>query len=70
MASRIYQIKKDLLALSNPKKAEILSGFFKTKKGEYGEGDVFIGIPVPEQRKIAKKHKDIPLIDLNTLLSS
>jgi 3-methyladenine DNA glycosylase AlkD len=64
------QIKRDLSQLSNPKKAKKLSGFFKTGKGQYGEGDVFLGIPVPEQRKVAKRYIDLPLNDLQELLSS
>ena len=64
------QIKKDLLQLSNPNKAKKLSGFFKTGTGQYGEGDVFLGIPVPEQRKIAKKYIDLHLNDLEQLLRS
>jgi len=64
------QIKKDLTQLSNPEKAKKLSGFFKTGKGQYGEGDIFLGIPVPAQRKVAKKYIDIPLTDLQELLSS
>ena len=64
------QIKRDLSQLSNPEKAKKLSGFFKTGKGQYGEGDLFLGIPVPEQRKVAKRYIDIPLNDLQELLSS
>ena len=64
------QIKKDLSQLSNPKKAQKLSGFFKTGKGQYGEGDIFLGIPVPEQRKVANRYLDLPLNDLQELLSS
>ena len=66
----LNQIKKELKQLSNPKKARILSRFFKTGKGEYGEGDIFLGIPVPEQRKVAKKHIDISFADLQELLNS
>ena len=64
------QIKRDLSQLSNPEKAKKLSGFFKTGKGQYGEGDIFLGIPVPEQRKVAKRYIDLPLNDLQNLLSS
>jgi 3-methyladenine DNA glycosylase AlkD len=64
------QIKRDLLRLSNPEKAKKLSGFFKTGKGQYGEGDIFLGIPVPEQRKIAKRHIGLPLNALKELLNS
>lgn len=66
----LNQIKRDLLELSNPEKAKKLSGFFKTGKGQYGEGDVFLGIPVPEQRKVAKKYIDLSIQDLQELLSS
>ncbi len=64
------QIKKELKQIGNPEKARILSRFFKTGKGEYGEGDIFLGIPVPEQRKVAKRHIDISFTDLQELLSS
>ena len=64
------QIKKDLSQRSNPEKAKKLSGFFKTGKGQYGEGDIFLGIPVPEQRKVAKRYNDLPLNDLQELLKS
>ena len=66
----IDQIKKDLKKLSNPEKAVILSRFFKTGKDQYGEGDVFLGVMVPEQRKVAKKYLNLSLKDLQELLSS
>jgi 3-methyladenine DNA glycosylase AlkD len=70
MIPHLSQIKKDLARLKNPEKAKVLSGFFKTGKGEYGEGDKFLGIIVPDQRKIAKKYTDIGLTDTQKLLSS
>ena len=64
------QIKSELSKLSDPYRAENLSRFFKTGKNQYGEGDLFIGITVPEQRKIAKKFVNLSLDDLQELLNS
>lgn len=61
-------LKKDMQNLANPKKAKLLAGFFKTGKGDYGEGDIFLGIQVPESRKIAKRYKDLELLDIERLL--
>ena len=56
--------------LANPEKAKLLSRFFKTGKGEYGEEDIFLGIVVPEQRKIAQKYIELSLPEIQKLLSS
>jgi 3-methyladenine DNA glycosylase AlkD len=63
-------IKEELRKSSNKEKAKILQGFFKTAPGEYGHGDIFIGVCVPSIRKIAKKHKDINLSSISQLLTS
>ncbi len=66
----IKELKKETLSKANPEKARILKTFFKTGKGEYGEGDSFLGITVPESRKIAIKYSHLSLSDINELLES
>lgn len=69
--SFLTEIKQALKILSIPEKAEFLPKFFKTGKGEYGEGDIFIGVSVPDQRSVAKEfYQKISLEELNSLLSS
>ncbi len=64
-------IIKELTKLKNPEKAKLLQRFFKTSRGEYGEGDVFWGITVPLQREVAKKFfKEESLQDIEGLLCS
>lgn len=63
-------ILSDLKKLGSKKKAEASSWFFKTGKGEYGEGDVFIGVTVPEIRSLAKEYKFLSMQEIRTLLSS
>jgi len=64
------QVKAELEELSDPEHAVKLQGFFKTSEGEYGEGDFFLGVRVPDQRRIAKKYWNIPLTDVLELLRS
>jgi 3-methyladenine DNA glycosylase AlkD len=65
----VERIKKELKERVEPGKAEILSRFFQAFPGGYGEGDEFIGVRVPEQRKVAKKYyRDIPLAEAEMLL--
>lgn len=66
----IEDLKNDLKRLSDPKKAKDLQWFFKTGPGEYGEGDVFIGIVVPKISLVAKKYRTLPLADAEKLLQS
>lgn len=66
----LTDIKQRLSGQSNPQIAKQLSKFFKTGKGQYAEGDIFIGIRMPVLRKIAKKALTLPLNDIPKLLKS
>ncbi len=61
-------ILKDLESFANPLKKDIFTRFFKTGKGEYGEGDVFLGVMTPEMRIVTKKYRDIPLSIVKELM--
>ena len=63
-------LKSEIQKIANPEKAKLYQGFFKTGKGQYGEGDIFLGLTVPQQREIAKKFQDLSLKEINTLLDS
>ncbi len=67
----LQNIHQDLKKLGSPKKAEVLQRFFKTEKGEYGEGDKFLGVVVPDTRRLVKKYwSSIPLSQCLKLLQS
>jgi 3-methyladenine DNA glycosylase AlkD len=59
-----------LLSLANPNKAEFLAGFFKTGKGQYAEGDHFLGITVPAIRQLSRQFRQLGLTDCERLLQS
>ena len=63
-------IKKRLEQLASRETAEILQKFFKTGPGEYGEGDIFIGVRVPDLRKLAKEFQDITTSEVRAFLAS
>jgi len=66
----LTNIQKELKNLSNKEYATRLQKYFKTGVGEYGEGDIFLGIQVPAIRKIAKKYRNISVDEASELLKS
>lgn len=63
-------IIRELRSLSDDEKKTVLPRFFKTGKGEYGEGDRFLGVVVPNTRKVAKKYRMVSYDVVETLLES
>ena len=70
MNNQVANIKYEIRKLANKKTAKLSQRFFKTGKGQYGEGDIFLGIRVPVLRKIAKKFRRISLAEVSKLLES
>ena len=68
--STARELEDALAAVANPDQARELQRFFKTGKGQYGAGDVFIGVRVPEVRRVVKDFADLSPADLNDLLDS
>jgi len=62
------KVLQELTSQTNQAKIEVFKRFFKTGKGQYGEGDQFLGITVPILRNIAKKNQDITITDVEKLL--
>ena len=67
---KVATIQNELDRLADPERAAVHQRFFKTGPGQYGEGDVFRGIRVPEIRKIAKKYNALILTETEALLQS
>jgi 3-methyladenine DNA glycosylase AlkD len=63
-------LKRDLEIYADTEDALFLQRFFKTGKGHYGEGDVFIGVRVPQTRLVCKKYRDLSLSEIKKLLES
>jgi 3-methyladenine DNA glycosylase AlkD len=64
------RVTKAIQSLASPTQARHLQRFFKTSKGEYGYGDVFLGVTVPQIRKIANEYKDLTLPQIDKLMAS
>lgn len=63
-------LRADLRRRADPRRATILAGFFKTGPGQYGEGDRFLGITVPQLRALVREYRELPLADIDRLLHS
>ena len=61
---------EDLKSFSNKARVSDLARFYRTAPGEYGEGDLFLGVSVPKTRSVAKKHKELELQEVEKLFSS
>jgi 3-methyladenine DNA glycosylase AlkD len=64
------QVQKEIQALANRGRAHDLQKFFQTAPGQYGEGDVFLGLTVPQVRAIAREFKGISLREIELLIRS
>lgn len=67
---KLSDLETEIRGRKDTAKARLLQRFFKTGPGQYGEGDVFLGLTVPEQRKISGRYGHLPLSDLKRLLLS
>lgn len=66
----LRELRRELAASADPERARNLAWFFKTAKGQYGEGDRFIGITVPVLRRIARRYRHLRLGEITKLLTS
>lgn len=64
------QVIADLKTFASVGKAVELQRFFKTGPGDYAEGDIFIGVVVPQTRKVAARYKDLPITEIANLTNS
>ena len=68
--NELNSLRRELRALGSPAKALSAARFFKNGPGQYGEGDVFLGVTVPQQRSLVVKHRELSLADIQALLAS
>ena len=63
-------VQNALAEKANPRDVALLTRFFKTSEGEYGQGDVFIGVRVPTTRSVIKRFSTLSLAEIDRLLNS
>lgn len=66
----IEEIRREMRSMASPKRAEASKWFFKTGPGEYGHGDVFVGLKVPDVRRLSRKYRNLSLPAVRKLLRS
>ena len=66
----IEELRRDIEKLADKKRAELLQRYFKTGKGEYAQGDIFVGLTVPQSRILAVKYNNLPITEISELLRS
>ncbi len=66
----LLELRKELKECSSKERADSNARFFKTGKGQYGEGDIFLGVTVPNIRKVIKNYSNLFLEDISALLDS
>ena len=69
-SARVKRVEKELRRRSSPARAKALKWFFKTGPGQYGEGDRFLGLTMPQIRQLARECDDLTLTDIEALLES
>lgn len=69
-AKRVAQAVADMKALADPERAAHSQKFFRTGSGQYGAGDRFLGIRVPQVREVAAQYRDLDLQDVERLLGN
>lgn len=68
--NNLSELRQELKNKSRAERAAISQRYFKTGKGQYGEGDIFIGLTVPQSREISKSHKELSFEEIEDLLQS
>ena len=63
-------VKKELRDFASAERKKAVEWYFKTGKGQYGEGDIFIGVATPDARRISRKFRDLPFAELQKLIAS
>jgi 3-methyladenine DNA glycosylase AlkD len=69
-SKRVTALRRELVSSADEAQARVLQRFFKTNKGEYGEGDIFLGIKTPVVRNVARRYITLELDEIGQLLES